>query len=270
MYRGLGGVVRKRGVDSLVSEIKETAQKYRLKLIRFPDDTFTGNRRWLLEFLNKYKEKINLPYTGLARANELNEEAVKMLKSSGCLNIFFGLETGDEEMRNKILKKNLTDKQIIDAAALLRKHQVKFGTYNMFGLPDETLSMAFETIKLNRKIKPDYTISNVFQPYPKTEIADYAAEHGMLNPNIGYLETMNEGSILQVKDINRLINLCRFAYLAIKAPVLTPLIKVLIKLPPNKLFKMVFDITSAPAMKSNLNLSWINLLRWGIKLRRIT
>ena len=270
MYRGLGGVVRKRGVDSLVSEIKETAQKYRLKLIRFPDDTFTGNRHWLLEFLNKYKEKINLPYTGLARANELNEEAVKMLKSSGCLNIFFGLETGDEEMRNKILKKNLTDKQIIDAAALLRKHQVKFGTYNMFGLPDETLSMAFETIKLNRKIKPDYTISNVFQPYPKTEIADYAAEHGMLNPNIGYLETMNEGSILQVRDINRLINLCRFAYLAIKLPVLTPLIKVLIKLPPNKLYKMVFDITSAPAMKSNLNLSWINLLRWGIKLRRIT
>ena len=270
MYRGLGGVVRKRGADSLISEIKETSQKYGLKLIRFPDDTFTGNRRWLLEFLNKYKEEIKLPYTGLARANELNEDSVKMLKSSGCLNIYFGLETGDEEMRNKILKKNLTDKQIIDAAALLRKHRVRFGTYNMFGLPDETLTMAFKTIKLNRKIKPDYVINNVFQPYPKTEIADYAAEHGMLNPSIGYLETMNEGSILQVKDINRLINLCRFAYLAVKAPALTPLINVLIKLPPNKLYKMVFDITSAPAMKSNLNLSWLNLLRWGIKLRKIT
>jgi len=270
MYRGLGGVVRKRGADSLISEIKETTRKYGLKLIRFPDDTFTGNRRWLLEFLSKYKEEVKLPYTGLARANELNEDSVRMLKSSGCLNVYFGLETGDEAMRNKILKKNLTDKQIMDAAALLRKHQVRFGTYNMFGLPDETLSMAFKTIKLNRKIKPDYVINNVFQPYPKTEIADYAAEHGMLNPNIGYLETMNEGSILQVKDINRLINLCRFAYLAVKAPVLTPLIKVLIKLPPNKFYKMVFDITSAPAMKSNLNLSWFNLLRWGIKLRKIT
>ena len=28
MYRGLGGVVRKRGADSLISEIKETSQKY--------------------------------------------------------------------------------------------------------------------------------------------------------------------------------------------------------------------------------------------------
>ncbi len=270
MYRGAGRVVRKRGVDSLIEEIKETSRRYDLKLIRFPDDTFTGSRRWLLQFLSKYKEEVGLPYTGLARANELNEDVVKMLKSSGCLNVYFGLETGSEKLRNEILKKGLTDKQIIDAAALLKKHRVKFGTYNMFGLPNETLSLAFETIKLNRKIKPHYTINNVFQPYPKTEIADYAAEHGMLNPNIGYLDTMNEGSILQLGDINRLINLCRFAYLAIKAPLLTPLIKVLIKLPPNKLYKMLFDITSAPAMKSNLNLNWISLLRWGIKLRKIT
>jgi radical SAM superfamily enzyme YgiQ (UPF0313 family) len=270
MYRGLGRVVRKRGVDSLIQEIKETSLAYGLKLIRFPDDTFTANRRWLLEFLQKYKKEINLPFTGLGRANELNDDVVKMLKYSGCLNIYFGVETGNEALRNQILKKNLTNEQIINAAGLLRKYKVKFGTYNMFGLPDETLSLAFETINLNRKIKPDYTINNVFQPYPKTEIADYAVEQGMLNPNIGYLDTMNEGSILRLEDINRLINLCRFAYFAIKVPVLTPLIEILIKLPPNKFYKMVFDITSAPAMKSNLNLSWINVLRWGIQLRKIT
>jgi hypothetical protein len=58
--------------------------------------------------------------------------------------------------------------------------------------------------------------------------------------------------------------------LAIKFPVLMPFIKVLIKLPPNRLFKMVFDLTNAPAMKSNLNLNLINLLRWGLQLRKIT
>lgn len=49
-----------------------------------------------------------------------------------------------------------------------------------------------------------------------------------------------------------------------------PLIKVLIQLPPNRIFKMIFDLSYAPAMKSNLNLSWVNLLKWGIKLRKIT
>jgi radical SAM superfamily enzyme YgiQ (UPF0313 family) len=139
----------------------------------------------------------------------------------------------------------------------------------MFGLPGETLPLAFETINFNRTLKPDYTINNVFQPYPKTEIADYAAEHGLLNPNTDYLDTMNEGSILQLKDIDRLVNLCRFSYLAIKYPIIMPLVKVLIKLPTNRLFKMVFDLSSAPPMKSNLNLNWISLLKWGLRLRRI-
>ena len=270
LYRGLGRIVRKRGVDSLIEEIKETAQKYKLQLIRFPDDTFTVNRRWSLDFLKKYKDDINLPYTGLARANELDEDAVRMLKTSGCLNIFIGVESGNENIRNKVLKKNLTNTQIINAARLLKKYNVKFGIYNMFGLPDETLSLAYETIAFNWMLNPDYTINNIFQPYPKTEISYYAAEHGLLNPNADYMDTMNEGSILQLKDIDRLINLCRFASLAIKYQFLMPFIKVLIKLPPNRLFKMVFDLSSAPAMKSNLNLNWINLLKWGIKLRKIT
>ena len=46
----------------------------------------------------------------------------------------------------------------------------------MFGLPDETLSMAFETIELNRKIKPTYTLNNIFQPYPGTHRITIAAD----------------------------------------------------------------------------------------------
>jgi hypothetical protein len=81
---------------------------------------------------------------------------------------------------------------------------------------------------------------------------------------------MNEGSILQLKEVDQIVNLSRFAYLAIKFPVLVPLIKALIKIRPNKLYKFIFDLTSAPAMRSNLKLNLINLIRWGIQLRKIT
>jgi radical SAM superfamily enzyme YgiQ (UPF0313 family) len=269
LYRGLGRVVRKRGIGSLVDEIRHTSKTYNLELIRFPDDTFTSKKDWLVEFLPRYKNKINLPYTGLARANELDAHVVKALKESGCLNIYFGVETGNEDLRNKVLRKGLSNKQLIRAAHLLRKYRVKFGTYNMFGLPKETLQLAFETIELNRKLRPNYTINNIFQPYPRTEISDYAAEHGCLNPHTDYLDTMNEGSILLLDEIDQLVNLSRFAYLAIRLPFLNPIIKLLIKLPPNKLYRLIFDLCSAPPMKSNLNLSWINLIRWGLKLRKI-
>jgi radical SAM superfamily enzyme YgiQ (UPF0313 family) len=270
LYRGLGRIVRKRGIDNLIEEIKEVKQKYRLKLVRFPDDTFSGNRHWLLEFLAKYKKEIGLPFTALAHANELDETVVKMMKSTGCLNIYFGVETGNERLRNRILNKNLSNKQILEAARILKKHKLKFGTYNMFALPEETLDMAFETIELNRKIKPDYTINNIFQPYPKTEIAEYAVRQGLLDPHVEYLDTMNEGSILKLEDTDRLVNLSRFATLIIRFPFLIPLIKVLIKLPSNRFYKFIFDLSSAPAMRSNLNLSLIHLVRWGIQLRKMT
>jgi anaerobic magnesium-protoporphyrin IX monomethyl ester cyclase len=270
LYKGLGRPVRKRGVDHLLEEIKITAKTYHLKLIRFPDDSFTGNRAWLLDFLEKYATGVSLPFTGLARANELDEEVVKALKAAGCLNVFFGVETGNEDLRNRVLNKQLTNAQLLSAARLLRKYRLRFGTYNMFGLPGETIPMAWETIAFNRALKPDYTINNVFQPYPRTEIVNYALEHGFLDPDAEYLETMNEGSIMNIKDIDRITNLCRFAHLAIRYPFLTPLIKRLITRPPNRFFKLVFDASSAPAMKSNLNLDWVHLLKWGMKLRKIT
>jgi anaerobic magnesium-protoporphyrin IX monomethyl ester cyclase len=270
LYRGLGRVVRKRNIDHLISEIRETARTYHLDLVRFPDDSFTGNRAWLLEFLGRYKKEIGLPYTGLARANELDEDVVVALKASGCLNVFFGVETGSEDLRNRVLKKNLTNAQLVEAARLLRKYKVRFGTYNMFGLPGETLAQALETIRLNHRLRPDYTINNMFQPYPRTEIVDYAVEHGFLDARAEYLETMNEGSLMNLADIGRITNLCRFAQTAIRHPRWLPLIKMLITLPPNRLFKLIYDATSAPAMKSNLNLSWLNVVRWGLRLRKIT
>jgi hypothetical protein len=239
-------------------------------LIRFPDDTFSGNSRWLLRFLEEYKQEIGLPFTGLVHANELNEDVVKKLKDAGCLNIYFGVETGDEKLRSRILKKNLTDNQIISAAHLLKKSGLKFGTYNMFGLPSETLELSFKTIDLNRRIKPDYTINNIFQPYPRTEISEWSIQQGFLDPEAEYMDTMNEGSVLDLNDADEIVNLSRFAYLAIKFPILMPIIKKLIKLPPNRIFKMIFDLTSAPAMKSNLNLSFLSLIRWGFQLRKIT
>jgi len=268
LYKGLGRPVRKRGVDHLIEEIKITAKTYHLKLIRFPDDSFSGNRAWLLAFLEKYAKDVSLPFTGLARANELDEEVVKALKAAGCLNVFFGVETGNEDLRNRILKKQLTNAQILNAARLLKKYRVRFGTYNMFGLPGETLPLAWETIALNRALKPDYTINNVFQPYPRTEIVSYALEHGFLDPEAEYLKTMNEGSIMNIRGIDQITNLCRFAHLAITVPFLTPLIRNLITWPPNRFYKLIYSLSSAPAMKSNLNLNGIHLLKWGMKLRK--
>lgn len=267
MYKGKGKYLRKRGIENLLQEIKEVTGQRKTRLVRFPDDTFTVDHDWCMELLPRYQREIGIPFTCLAVARELDEDLVKAMKLAGCLNIFFGVETGNNEVRHKLLKKYVTNEELLAAAGLLKKYRIKFGTYNMYGLPEETVARAFETIELNRQMGTDFPHSDILQPYPGTPIMDIISEKGLLKPNFEYKELELDGSIIQGKEIKQLENLQKFSYLAIKHPFLTPLIKQLIKLPPNMGFRLIHDLFSISVFKNSLNLDWFTVIKLGIKLR---
>jgi radical SAM superfamily enzyme YgiQ (UPF0313 family) len=242
LYKGKGKYIRHRSPENIIEEIIKVSELYPTRTVRFTDDSFTINKKWLLNFLTVYKENINLPFTCLTRANEIDEEEIVVsLKEANCVNVFFGIESGNENLRNKILCKSLKDKCIIKAASLLRKHKISFGTYNMFGLPGETLDNAFETVELNQKIKCMLPASTILQPYPRTAIMDYAIKHGYLEkePDVSELGSMITGSMFNIDHIRELINLNSFLFFAVRFPSIVPLIKILIKLPPNGLFRLL-------------------------------
>ncbi|NIV35466.1 MAG: radical SAM protein, partial [Anaerolineae bacterium] len=87
-------------------------------------------------------------------------------------------ETGNPELRNDILKRNLTDEQIIEASNLIRGAGIELLTTNMLGLPGGTLAHDFETLALNHACKPAYANAFLYQPYPRTELGDYARNSG--------------------------------------------------------------------------------------------
>lgn len=81
-----------------------------------------------------------------------------------------GLESGSERIRREILKRNYSNKDIIDAVSLARKYGLKVFFYNLMGIPGETLNDFKETIGINRICLPDISIPHVFFPYPGTEL----------------------------------------------------------------------------------------------------
>jgi anaerobic magnesium-protoporphyrin IX monomethyl ester cyclase len=243
IYAGKGCYVRRRSVENVIAELIEVKKKYGLKYVQFQDDTFVLNKKWLLEFLKEYKRKIDVPFVCLARANLLDEQVVRALKASKCTLIAFGVETGNENLRNNLLKKTLSNADIIRCAKLLKKYKLKFRTYNMLGLPDETLENAFETLQLNALIKTDYPWCSIFQPYPGTELGEYSLKQGYLGSDFDPddVPPYYSKSIMKNKeDINQIINLQRFFIIGIKFPFLIPLIKKLIKLPPNIFYNFIF------------------------------
>jgi len=247
LYRGKGRYVRFRSVERVIEELREIKRERSPRVIYFCDDVFGINKDWLREFLPAYKREIGLEFLCLVRADVVASDAdyARRLYDAGGKVVFFGIETGSERLRNKVLKKNLGDAAIRQAAASLHGAGIKFRTYNILGLPGETLDEAYETVRMNTEIGADYPWCSIFSPYPRTELALYAAEKGYLPPDFSPDDIPRSffiDSSLNMKDIRRIENLHKFFQTAVLWPWTLPAVRLLVKLPPNPLFRLWFAL----------------------------
>lgn len=172
IYKGHGKLVRQRSVNSVIEEIKEI-KKYGWKCLEIIDDQIILSKDWILDFCDRYAKEINMPFTCSSTAKQIKPDIVEALKKAGCKTVYFGIESGVEETRKNIYKKPISNDDIYNAADALHQHNLPFLTFNIIGLPDETIEDIYETIKLNQKIRATYPWCSILQPYPGTNIAEY-------------------------------------------------------------------------------------------------
>jgi len=182
---------RFRSVDSCIKEIKEAREKYPFNSVWIMDDTFGLDKKWRQEFCKAYKKEINLRFLCLLRVNIVDEKFINLLKAAGCYRIMFGVESGNEWVRNVVMNRNLSNEQISRAFGLCRKHKIETLALNIIGVPGETEEMIWDTIKLNRKIRSDDSGVNIFYPYKGTKLGDACFEKGLVDIDL-YSSFSNE------------------------------------------------------------------------------
>ena len=270
LYRGKGKYVRFRSHENVIEEIRQVRKRYPVRFVGFSDDILIIDKKWLLPFLELYRREIGLPFISTVRAELVDEEIVRALKAAGCISCVFGIESGVERIRNEVLAKNVKDEEIYEAARLFRMFKIRFGTYNMVGLPGETVEDAFETIKINARIRADFPWCSVLQPYPGTQIrkrieADLGHELPVDEIGNSYFTT----SVLRNSQMRQLENLQKFFFLAVKFPFFQPLIRQLIKLPPNPIYQAIFQAGYAWQLMKRSRINFFRLIRYGLASMRI-
>jgi anaerobic magnesium-protoporphyrin IX monomethyl ester cyclase len=178
MFKGKGKIIRKKPVDYFIEEISETKQDFGCQFAIFEDDIFTLDKPWLEDFARKFKQKVGIPYICNLRPDLANEDNIKLLKESGCHIVRMAIETGNENIRNTILKRNMSNEIIVKASDLIHKYGLKLSVSNMTGLPGETVDCLNETIDLNIRCRPDHPSIQFFMPYPNMELSEIAIEKG--------------------------------------------------------------------------------------------
>lgn len=238
-----GKYIRHRSPRNLIGEIAEYRREYPLKRIHFHDDTFILDKNWLFDFLSIYRDQVRIPFCCCIRADLVNEEIIRTLKDSYCDLVSFGIEHGNEAIRKNLLKKNVTNQQIINTAHLLKKYKIGFKTFNMIGLPTETLEDAYETVTLNQKIQPDYPWCSIFTPYPGTDLGNFAIKNNFVAQDFDVdkiPQSYLEKSLIIQGNISQLVNLQKFFYAAVKLPFFFPMIKKISKLPFSGFYNIMF------------------------------
>ena len=249
LYAQHGGYpVRRLSPARAVDMIAWVRRDFGLRHARLDDDVLILDKPWLFSFLEHYRKQIALPFSCLVRANLMTEDIARALPEAGCDTAQFGIESGNETLRNTVLRKGVTNDHIIQAADLLRRNGIRTGTFNMMNLPGETLENGWETVALNRRIRAQEPWCALTQPYPGTRLERLATEQGLLPADFSPDQIPTSyfrNSPIRNPDRAALENLHKFFYLAVKAPALTPLIRRLVRLPANPLFDLIFKITYA-------------------------
>jgi hypothetical protein len=170
----------------------------------------------------------------------VTEEKIKVLAESGCFLCWFGLECGDEQFANTVMKRNLTNEKIKFTANMLRKYGIRFATQNINALPsDNPLLTDLKTLQLNIDCKPDFAMAHIFYPFPRTALGKYACDKGLFDNDFEKLnDPLCELSPLSFdkKLKNRLERLNKLFPVVVGFPFLKPLLPVLIRLPFGKLY----------------------------------
>lgn len=245
LVKDSGHWTRYRSAGNLINEIQEVRRQKRVQTIMFIDDIFIMNKLWALGFLEEYGRKIKIPFFCSVRIDLVTPEIARALKDAGCYRVNFGVESGVESIRNRVLNKRLSDEDIYRGTAILRDAGLPFQTTNMMGLPHERLEDAIETVKFNLKLGTDVAWTTIYQPFPGTDLADYCIKEGLVATPIDTerFTDAHTASLLRQPDIEKIVRLQKFVYLILRFPFTLPVVKRLIGYDLNPLYFWVHRVT---------------------------
>lgn len=231
-----GNHILKRSKEGCIKELKELKQGG-AKYILFVDDIFTASKNWLKDFLDLYRQEINLPFCCFGHVKHIDKDIVDELKASKCEAVWVGIQSGAEELRRSVLNRTETNKEIYDACKLIKDAGLKLMVDHIFGIPYEHNMTQDASFAMYTEIKADIVSCYQLLYFPKSSIIDKAVQYGYLSPNdVGRI---NRGEGITYQQDNR-PNLFRDIYM--KSFVVVPLKSVIWELFPMWLVKVLIFI----------------------------
>jgi anaerobic magnesium-protoporphyrin IX monomethyl ester cyclase len=165
-----GGSFRQRRAESVVDDI-EQALALGYDRIAFADDVFTLNRRRVWEICSEIKRRgLRFHWECLGRVDTLDDATAVEMKSAGCARIYFGIESGNDQIL-KLMKKQITTAQARQAVEAAHRAGLEVGAFFILFYPGESDETVLDTLRFAGSLPLDYL--GLTMPYPLPGTALY-------------------------------------------------------------------------------------------------
>lgn len=192
-----GPRVQFRSSGNVIRELEEIVRRYGYDRVWFADDIFTLRKDRTLQICKQIRETgLKFSWSCLARADLVDEETLSAMKRAGCDAVFFGVESGSQQMLDAMNRK-MSVEQIVAGIAMAKKFGLKVHAFMMVGFPGENYDSLKETIHFLRELEPDEVSFTIPYPVPGTELFEMVE---LKNPQSEW-HVPNENSLLFKSDI---------------------------------------------------------------------
>ena len=175
-----GKKIRERSLENIVDEIEYLKTNYDIDTIAFMDDTFTLKKRKVMAICDEIlKRNIEIMWGCTSRVDTLDEKLLKKMKEAGCITIFIGVESADQQQLDNMCK-NTTIAKIENAFKIAHKLKIRTIASVALGMPGDTKEIMNKTVKFVHKLKPNYAIYSLATPYPGTRFYKEAFEKNLI------------------------------------------------------------------------------------------
>ena len=144
---------RKPSPQYVVNLLTHMKEEYNVKKFNFVDSLINGDLNWLKELLNLIIEsKLEIEWYSMSRVDpRMDEDFIKLLKMSGCKELYLGVESYSQTVLEN-MRKGVVSKNIEPFIKRLSDGGINVQPMYMFGYPEETVQEAKKTISHIRRI----------------------------------------------------------------------------------------------------------------------
>lgn len=176
-----GKKYRQRSLDKVFQEIEYLIEKHDVEFLFLNDELFANDMQRVVAFCSRIK-LYNVSWICFLRVNKyITTELLELMKNSGCKEIFFGLESADNNVL-KSMKKGTTIQEIERVLRITRDSDIAARGNFIFGDPEETMDTVNNTlnwVKENKQLMGSIILSPI-QLFPGSKLYIDAVKNGVI------------------------------------------------------------------------------------------